>query len=333
MLCRMRCFRPGPVAVLAPLLLLPIGTARATSLNRATIYLGYSDSIVGTVFTDGEQETSGASVAVSSDGYSSPMGATTQHAEAAAGAVRAQSFSTTEGGYAAYFTGSAIASWEEMVEVTAPGRSGPGVMQVAIEITGSLNCVLYEIDYNKSMGGVSNVYADVITSTAGKVFSAQASMLLSPSAGPEPEIKLETLYGYVYDDLEVGEFSRSFASISGSYVFDVPFVFGEPFLLTGILEAATGTQGGRGGTPGTTLESLSAFGGSMVWRGVVGVRTGGGAVVTDFQLTSESGFDYVTAVPEPAAAWPAVAALLALGSRASRRATRAVRASAGAASG
>jgi hypothetical protein len=75
----------------------------------------------------------------------------------------------------------------------------------------------------------------------------------------------------------------------------IPFAFGNPFEITIALNAEADAN--------FCCSAAANFDSTLSWEGVVELRDGGGALVSDFEITSSSGVDYAEPipVPEPAA--------------------------------
>ena len=88
--------------------------------------------------------------------------------------------------------------------------------------------------------------------------------------------------------------------------FDVAFIWGQPLSFSANLVAIANSFGSEGNI-GSGGEASSNFANTSEWGGITNVRRSDGGVVTDFQLTSGSGANYLAAtvapVPLPASVW------------------------------
>ena len=104
--------------------------------------------------------------------------------------------------------------------------------------------------------------------------------------------------------------------LTGTFSFDIPFVFGTSFQLFANLTAFTQALATEG-----QASAYSDFGSSGYWEGISGVRLTNGTVVSGSSLSSDSGFDWnnafprspITPPPPGQAPEPASLALLGIG--------------------
>lgn len=100
----------------------------------------------------------------------------------------------------------------------------------------------------------------------------------------------------------------------GTYLVEIPFTFGHPFRLSVSGSADATVQLNAAGSVWTNLSS------TIGWGGILEVRDAQGLALSQFSVTSESGYDYATVVPLPATGWLMLAAAGAIASRVRRRA-------------
>lgn len=117
--------------------------------------------------------------------------------------------------------------------------------------------------------------------------------------------------------------------IAGTYTFDIPFTMGTPFLL--FLSLNSEAQA-FGASSVDDADAFSNFASTGTWGGISEVRLADGTLVSDYTVTSGSGFDWghaygsaaapppITAVPEPGTCALMLAGLALLGRAAQRRA-------------
>jgi hypothetical protein len=84
------------------------------------------------------------------------------------------------------------------------------------------------------------------------------------------------------------------SDLAGIFSFDIPFVFGTAFTMTGSLDAFTQAVSW---SPGKVASAYSNFGSSGVWGGISQVHLADGTVLSDYNLSSASGFDWAGTGP------------------------------------
>jgi hypothetical protein len=99
--------------------------------------------------------------------------------------------------------------------------------------------------------------------------------------------------------------------LTGTFLFDIPFVFGTPFQLRASLDAFTTAQTT---SAGDLASSSSNFGSTAYWGGISDVHLADGTVLTGYSVRSDSKIDWSqavspTPVPEPATAASMLAGL------------------------
>lgn len=104
--------------------------------------------------------------------------------------------------------------------------------------------------------------------------------------------------------------SNDYTDCTGLFTITIPFVWGAPFDLLIDLDA---TAQAAGNADGKVASSTYDLANSFLWGGISDV-TGGGSVVTNYQFTSDSGYDWrVSSIPTNGVPEPASLALVGLG--------------------
>ena len=99
----------------------------------------------------------------------------------------------------------------------------------------------------------------------------------------------------------------------GLYPIGIDFRFGTPIQVHGSLEVQTFAQAiATSAFPSSSLSSTVDFGHTMQWNGITGITDSQGNPVTNYSVSSDSGFDYRFAPQEPHAV-PVPATILLLG--------------------
>lgn len=106
--------------------------------------------------------------------------------------------------------------------------------------------------------------------------------------------------------------------VDGLFSFELPVVLGQTVTFGLSLEASAYSSGWRTGSPGTAAyltpvqsSAASNFGNTASWQGITSLRLNDGTPLLNWTLSSSSGFDYASAVPEPGT-WSLLAGGLAL---------------------
>lgn len=120
--------------------------------------------------------------------------------------------------------------------------------------------------------------------------------------------------GSLYGPLASGNPGVIIGDDFGSHFMEIPFVFGQPFALSVMGNVDATVRLNAAGSAWTNLSS------TIGWAGITEVRNNLGAVLPDFSVASQSGYDYATVVPLPAGAWLFATGLVALVARLRRRA-------------
>ncbi|RZL36111.1 MAG: PEP-CTERM sorting domain-containing protein [Rubrivivax sp.] len=308
---------PAPVPEPGTLLLLPAGLvmlarrrllaalccalpmlASATTVVGAGAWVGAGNIGVPPV-SGGQENAAHASVTLAQSNDSTE--AWTRHASAYANARVGTLGLTLNAGYAhsagkayppsGYTSANADATWSETLTIGTPSATGLGAAHWSgvIELTGTVAT---------NATGAQAAFADVVVYATGLL--------------PPPDL--------ISGDCDSG---RAVACISaggpsdkreGPWLLpiDVHFVPGKPFVFEVSLRGLTGLY--VSSCDDCALDADVNFGHTLRWLGTTAVTDDDGHVLTDYTLTSESGFDYRLAapVPEPGRLWLTALGVLAL---------------------
>ena len=200
----------------------------------------------------------------------------------------------------------ATASWQDLVTINAPGRAGQ---------SGSFNAVLR---LSGSAGSSADPYVNIKGVDGGFLtmdFGSSAGVTLNGSGvdwatnPADDACAAKGAGGRLACSRSVGNDPAGDKSFASGSVQDVPvtvqFTFGIQFTLSYSMVAASTAQSmlsafkitGGGGASGTADLSHT-----LLWGGIESVTTANGSSVSDFSVTSASGFDYsqsAIATPEP----------------------------------
>lgn len=232
---------------------------------------------------------SGTASAASTNSYIS-SGVPFFHEESAAaafGILRAsvEASAGSNGGGDGTF-GNAIARFEDDFLFTAEGMEGEsGLYTFLVDVDGTLSSNYLTAPLYEDSQAYAYASLSVLQNGSG-VYSA-------------------TMYEYANGATTGTNFLDAPVSIS------VPFIFGTPFTLRVGLQVQTTAYALFGG------ESVADFDHTLVWGGVASV-TSGGNPVTGYSLSSTSGTNYLSPIPEPTSAALIVLTGLVIGFRRSR---------------
>lgn len=243
-------------------------------------------------------------------GYNSavvPGLATSGYATAAYGALHASAFSGVANpgiGATSQTRGLGSAFWSDQLTFSSTTLSGLAFARASFSLSGGLNSL-------SDPGAVGNsTIAAMIRAGGNTVFSTTGQLVSQNGA-------------ITINDLRRGQAANGVFNIdpvsvlTGRFSFDIPFVFGNPFQLSGSLDAFTQAMSG---VAGSVASAHSDFGSSGLWEGISEVHLANGTILSGYSLSSASGFDWtnafssgpVSTVPAPATLWLVVGGLLGL---------------------
>ena len=239
--------------------------------------------------------------------YTSPSGgsAASGYAQASFGALHASAFSAALGGNRVETRGQGSASWIDQLTISNSTLTGTlAFAHASFSLTGGL------ASYSDPLAGLGNsTIVATVRINGGLVFSTDGQLVSSNGAIITNELNrgMAVPGGFASDPV---------TSLSGTFSFDIPFVFGTSFQLSADLTAFTQALATEG-----QASAYSDFGSSGYWEGISGVRLTNGTVVSGSSLSSDSGFDWnnafprspITPPPPGQAPEPASLALLGIG--------------------
>lgn len=244
----------------------------------------------------------------STTGYTSslvPGLAASGYGDASYGALHASAFSgaMTMGG-TTEVRGQGSAGWVEQLTFSSSTTTGPAFARAKFYLNGGLNSLSGITDVgaiaNSTVNAVIKINGDNVFSTSGQLVSRNGVITTNDIS------RGQALNGVYQSDPASG--------LSGVFSFDIPIVFGTPFQIRADLTAFTQAFAT---VPGDVASAYSNFGSSGYWGGITEVHLANGTVLSDYTLSSQSGFDWSKSsvpapVPVPAAMWLLGSGLLGL---------------------
>lgn len=226
---------------------------------------------------------------------------------AAYGALHANAFSAAANpGVGATSQTRALGSafWSDQLTFSSATHTGVAYARAIFQLSGGLNSL-------SDPGAVGNsTIAARIQAGGNTVFTSTGQLVSQGGAITTNDLRRgQSVNGVVA--------TESVSALTGQFLFDIPFEFGVAFQMTGSLDAFTQAMSGAAGS---VASAHSNFGSSGLWKGISEVHLADGTVLSGYDLTSASGFDWtkafpsgpVTAVSLPATLWLFGAGLLGL---------------------
>jgi hypothetical protein len=256
-----------------------------TQINGGTSVIGYNSTIVPGLAT--------------SASATSLYGAL--HASAFSGAANANlGQSTTQ----VRAQGDAFSS--DFVTFTSSTLTGSAFAHAIFSLSGILNSLSDPgTTANSTIAARITAHGNTVFSTSGQLLSQSGQITINDMT------RAQSVNGVAN--------SEPVSGLTGSFAFDIPFVFNVGFVMTADLVAATQALSG---IPGKVSGAHSDFGSTGLWGGISDVHLANGTILSGYGLTSASGFDWLnafptapgpidpgTTVPLPATLWLLVASL------------------------
>ena len=191
------------------------------------------------------------------------------------------------------------ASWIDAITFGGNGLTGPAYAHVAFSITGGLSSLsdlsIIGSQANSTVGMSIQIDGNRVFYATGQAFSRNGVLeILTPGS-----------------------------EYNGTFQFDIPFTFGQPFQIFATLSAQTQALAGAANA---AASADSVFDSSAYWGGISDVHLANGTLLSGYTLTSQSGFNWLNAygpvtapVPEPETYAMLLAGLGLLGFAAQRR--------------
>ena len=290
--------------LLSALLLTFAGAAQATLF--ASSAAGYAEPHTASLtFFNGATGTLSAISTTSPGGLAAAGG----YGEAAYGALHSSADAVISSDAQARGQGSSL--WIDNITLWS-SFTGPATARASFSLSGGLSSRVGP----SSTGALANsTIASRVTVNGTDVLSVSGQLVSRNGV-------IET------DEVRVNGANVSFTpgSLAGTYFFDMPVTLGTPFTMVADLTAFVQAMGSSGLDDAA---AHSSFGSTGRWGGISSLVLADGTTVSDFSVTSASGFDWsraygadVTApVPEPETYALMLAGLALLGSIARRRRT------------
>jgi hypothetical protein len=264
-------------------------------------------------FFNGPVTINGATVnggGTSAAGYNSaavPGLATSGSGMAVYGALHASAFSAVANpgvGATSQTRGLGSAFWSDQLTFSSGTLTGQAFARATFSLSGALNSLSEPgATGNSTIAARIQAGGSTVFSTTGQLVSQNGAITINDMR------RGQAVNGVIATEAVSG--------LTGVFSFDIPFVCGVGFLMTGSLDAFTQALSG---VAGSEASAYSNFGSSGLWQGISEVHLVDGTVLSDYSLASTSGFDWtnafpsgpVSTVPVPATQWLFGASLLGL---------------------
>lgn len=251
--------------------------------------------------------TNGSPTAIGYNSAIVPGLATSGYAAATYGALHASAFSgVANPGVGATSQTRALGSafWSDQLTFTSPTLTGAAFAHATFSLSGGLNSLSEPgATGNSTIAARIQAGGNTVFSTTGQLVSQSGAITINDMR------RGQSVNGVIDTEIAPG--------LTGSFSFDIPFIFGTAFSMTGSLDAFTQAVSGLAGSEAT---AYSNFGSSGIWQGISDVHLADGTVLSGYSLGSTSGFDWINAfpsgpvstVPIPATLWLFATGLLGL---------------------
>lgn len=271
------------------------GPARAAVIAFSSVAYDEGDFSGLHSLTDASGSTSSASYSSSTVTL-----ATSASGHAEYGGLHANAFSGTLGpgtGARTQAKSGASAVWIDNVTIGGPGLTGWGYAHASFSLSGGLDVHGLGLAAlgNSTIGAAVRVDGSPVLSIGGQLTARDSAIVTDL-------VTRGVALNGVFETQNVSD-------LTGTFSFDIPFQFGVSFQLFASLNAETQALAFF------TTDDASAssnFGSSGYWSGISGVRLSTGEIVSDYSLTSDSGFDWrqsfksqpdPVSVPAPGSVW------------------------------
>lgn len=252
----------------------------------------------GSVTTYGPTMNGGGTSAVGYNSALVPGLATSGSATALYGALHASAFSGIANpgvGATSQTRGLGDAFWSDQLTFSSATLTGQAFARASFSLSGGLNSL-------SEPGATGNsTIAATIRAGGNTVFSTTGQLVSQSGAITINDMRRGQAVNGVFNIDPV-------SGLAGRFSFDIPFVFGVAFQMTGDLVAFTQALSG---VAGSVASAYSNFGSTGLWEGISAVHLADGTVLSGYSLASTSGFDWMNAfpsapvstVPVPATLW------------------------------
>lgn len=235
---------------------------------------------------------SGPAGSLSAVSYTSTIGLASGgfgHAEYGALHASAEAISA---GDTAQTRGQGSASWIDQLTFSSSTLSGSAFARASFSLSGGLS----SMSNATGVGALANSTIGSIVSVNGLQVYSSTGQLVSRNGVLETNriTQGSSLNGVLQTDPA--------STLTGVFSFDIPFVFNNPFQLSGNLTAFVQAMTS---STGDLASAHSNFGSTGTWGGISSVHLADGTVLNDYRLSSDSGFAWsnafpaVSPVPEP----------------------------------
>ncbi|MBI5461430.1 MAG: hypothetical protein HY941_04505 [Gammaproteobacteria bacterium] len=289
---------------LSGLLLIAASPVQATVIANSAVVYEEPDSSREVIYGPSGAVSVASYINAASNGM-----AAAGYGQAAYGALHASAFSAAIAGPRNETRGQGGATWIDQVTFSDAALTGTSAFaRASFSLSGGL------ASYSPAVGvGVGNsTVAASVRINGGLVYSTSGQLVSWNGVITTDEIIRGQALNGVYQ-------ADPAASLTGTFSFDIPFVFGTAFQMSADLTAFTQAQ--------YEASAYSNFGSSGYWGGISEVHLADGTILSGYSLSSASGFDWAnayptSAVPIPATAWLFGSGLLGLIGIAQRKVER-----------
>lgn len=265
----------------------------ASVYSGATVLYNEGWSSLSPIYGTPTDSTSNSTTVVS---YTNPSGlAAGGYGRASFGALHASASSVAVGDHT-QTRGQGDAYWFDRLTISNSALTGTSAFaRASFNLTGGLA----SYSGSTSVGALGNSSIGVaVTINGGTVYTTLGQLVSRNGVIETNDIRRGVTTDGVYQ-------IDPASSLTGAFSFDIPFVFGTAFQMNASLTAFTQAMASAGGDQAS---AYSTFDSSGYWGGITDVHLADGTVLSGYNLTSDSGFDWnsaypTTVVPVPATLW------------------------------